>query len=209
MINNNNRVTIVGQVIEMEFSHEFRGENFYRVWVCTGRLSGIVDTLPVIISELLLELRQVGLGCSIQVNGQYRSRNKDHKLSLYVFATEISLCCNMEENRIILNGYICKQPIYRQTPSGREITDTMLAVHRPNKKSDYIPIICWGRNALYTSTLSVATNLIIEGRIQSREYQKEINGQCIIKTAFEVSVSNMTEIITEECSESLQEKSNG
>jgi len=189
MINENNRVTIVGQVGVIEFSHSFKGENFYRAWVSIHRLSDTVDTVPVIVPELLLELRQVGPDCNVCIEGQYRQRNTGRKSDLYVFANEISLCCEIDSNKILLNGYIGKQPIYRQTPTGREITDTIMAVNRPNKKADYIPCIFWGRNAERVSILPVGSHLILEGRIQSREYQKQLNGQFYTLTAYEVSIS--------------------
>ena len=156
----NNQVSIMGKIISgFVFSHEVFGEGFYMVDVSVQRLSESTDTIPVMISERLIDVTQDYQGEYIQIFGQFRSYNrheeKKNRLVLSVFAREISFVDGegdkVKSNQIFLDGYICKTPIYRRTPLGREISDMLLAVNRPYGKSDYIPCICWGRNARFTS----------------------------------------------------------
>ena len=197
----NNQVTIMGKVAtEFSFSHEVFGEGFYMVEVEVKRLSNSEDRIPLMISERLIDVTQDYTGEYIMVHGQFRSYNRHeeqkNRLVLSVFVREISF---MEEepdgtktNRIFLDGYICKAPIYRKTPLGREIADLLLAVNRPYGKSDYIPCICWGRNARYASGFEVGEHVQILGRIQSREYVKRISDtETEKRVAYEVSVSKL------------------
>jgi primosomal replication protein N len=197
----NNVVYIAGKVVgEMEFSHEVYGEGFYRFLIEVPRLSKCSDIIPVTISERLLEKDGILTGKYIEIDGQFRSYNNysesGNRLILTVFAREYRyLECENDiknPNRIYLNGYLCKNPIYRSTPLGREIADILLAVNRPYNKSDYIPCIAWGRNARFSERLQIGDNLKVWGRIQSRQYQKKYeNGKTVTKTAYEVSVSKM------------------
>lgn len=197
----NNQVTIMGKVAtEFSFSHEVFGEGFYMVEVEVKRLSNSEDSIPLMISERLIDVTQDYTGEYIMVHGQFRSYNRHeeqkNRLVLSVFVREISF---MEEepdgtktNSIWLDGYICKEPIYRKTPLGREIADLLLAVNRPYGKSDYIPCICWGRNARYASGFEVGEHVQILGRIQSREYVKRISDtETEKRVAYEVSVSKL------------------
>ena len=197
----NNQVTIMGKVAtEFSFSHEVFGEGFYMVEVEVKRLSNSEDRIPLMISERLIDVTQDYTGEYIMVHGQFRSYNRHeeqkNRLVLSVFVREISF---MEEepdgtktNSIWLDGYICKEPIYRKTPLGREIADLLLAVNRPYGKSDYIPCICWGRNARYASNFDVGEHVRIFGRIQSREYVKKLSEtQTETRIAYEVSVSKL------------------
>ena len=197
----NNQVTIMGKVAtEFSFSHEVFGEGFYIVEVEVKRLSNSEDRIPLMISERLIDVTQDYTGEYIMVHGQFRSYNRHeeqkNRLVLSVFVREISF---MEEepdgtktNSIWLDGYICKEPIYRKTPLGREIADLLLAVNRPYGKSDYIPCICWGRNARYASGFEVGEHVQILGRIQSREYVKRISDtETEKRVAYEVSVSKL------------------
>ena len=197
----NNQVTIMGKVAtEFSFSHEVFGEGFYMVEVEVKRLSNSEDRIPLMISERLIDVTQDYTGEYIMVHGQFRSYNrheeKKNRLVLSVFVREISF---MEEepdgtktNSIWLDGYICKEPIYRKTPLGREIADLLLAVNRPYGKSDYIPCICWGRNARYASGFEVGEHVQLLGRIQSREYVKRISDtETEKRVAYEVSVSKL------------------
>ncbi len=197
----NNVVTVSGRIISnAEFSHEVYGEGFYSFLLEVPRLSKTFDRIPVTISERLIQKEELEIGKHVKIDGQFRSynsySNEGNRLILTVFAREIEF---LEEdtviknpNQIFLNGFICKKPIYRTTPFGREITDILLAVNRPYNKSDYIPCIAWGRNARYSETLEVGDNIKIWGRIQSREYQKKYeNGEVVTKTAYEVSISKM------------------
>lgn len=198
-ITENNTVTIVGTVkSKPEFSHEMYGEGFYNVYLEVPRLSDISDTLPITVSERLMTGVELEVGSKLVVLGQLRSYNKlvdgSNKLILTIFARDVKQ--DDEEiknpNQIYLDGFICKKPIYRTTPFGREITDMLIAVNRPYNKSDYIPSIAWGRNARYSENLAVGDRIKVWGRIQSREYQKKINEEEVVtRTAYEVSISKM------------------
>lgn len=196
----NNKATLSGELVSnFEFSHEFYGEGFYTTMLSSERASGQKDIIPIMVSERLINISEEEgwIGQKINISGQFRSFNKHeegrNKLMLYVFAHEFIPVDEIEnKNQIFLDGYICKQPIYRKTPLGREITDILLAINRQYGKSDYIPMICWGRNAVYASGLKIGTRLQIEGRIQSREYEKKISEtESETWTAYEVSVSKM------------------
>lgn len=197
----NNKVSIIGKIVSgFTFSHKVFGEGFYMMDVAVKRLSGQDDIIPLIVSERLIDVHEDYIGCTIEALGQFRSYNRHdgvkNRLMLSVFAQEVAF---MEEfrdhtktNHIYLDGYICKAPMYRKTPLGREIADILLAVNRPYGKSDYIPCISWGRNARYASSLSVGTKVKIWGRIQSREYTKAISEtECEERIAYEVSISKM------------------
>ena len=197
----NNQVSIMGQIISpFTFSHQVFGEGFYLTDVLVKRLSDSEDRIPVMISERLIDVTQDYEGEYIQVYGQFRSYNrheeKKNRLVLSVFAREVSFVeeedDSVKSNQIFLDGYICKPPVYRKTPLGREIADLLIAVNRPYGKSDYIPCICWGRNARYASALAVGGHVLIWGRIQSREYIKRLSAtESEKRTAYEVSVSKL------------------
>ncbi len=195
----NNKIILCGTVIEAPtFSHEVFGESFYGFKLEIKRLSGQSDILPVIISERIISDKDINSGKRFYIDGQLRSYNiiTDNKsrLQLQTFAREIFEDEDGEDiNQITLDGYICKTPIYRVTPFSREIADILVAVNRAYGKSDYIPSICWGRNARYCQQLNVGDGIHIEGRLQSREYQKKIDEENVItKTAYEVSVSKLS-----------------
>ena len=197
----NNQVTIMGEIVSpFTFSHEVFGEGFYMVDVSVRRLSNSEDKIPVMISERLIDVTQDYTGEFIMVNGQFRSYNKHdelkNRLVLSVFAREVEFIeeelDGAKTNNIMLDGYICKLPVYRKTPLGREIADLLVAVNRPYGKSDYIPCICWGRNARFASAFEVGNHVQIFGRIQSREYVKKISETATEKRiAYEVSVSKL------------------
>lgn len=197
----NNQVVIAGEIVSgFTYSHEVYGEGFYMVEVSVNRLSNYADFIPVMVSERLIDVTQNYEGQYICVTGQFRSYNrheeKKNRLVLSVFAREIEFIeepgDDVKTNQIFLDGYICKEPIYRKTPLGREIADLLVAVNRSYGKSDYIPCICWGRNARYASGFEVGTHVQIWGRIQSREYVKKINEfETEKRIAYEVSVSKI------------------
>ena len=197
----NNQVSVIGEIVsEFSFSHEVFGEGFYMMDVMVKRLSDSADVIPVMISERLIDVTEDYTGEYIRVAGQFRSYNrheaKKNRLLLSVFARDIEFVEEVTENektnQIYLDGYICKQPVYRKTPLGREITDLLLASNRPYGKSDYIPCICWGRNARYASSFEVGMRCLIWGRIQSREYMKKVGEEELEKRiAYEVSVSKL------------------
>jgi len=197
----NNQVVVMGTIVsDFVYSHEIFGEGFYMVDVEVERLSDSSDVIPVMVSERLMNVEEDYKGYRIAVTGQFRSYNrheeKKNRLILSVFAREVEFINEIEEssksNQIYLDGYICKEPIYRKTPLGREIADLLIAVNRPYGKSDYIPCICWGRNARFASNFTVGSRCAIWGRIQSREYMKKINDEEAVKrVAYEVSVSKL------------------
>lgn len=198
----NNTVVLAGEVVSgFRYSHEVFGEGFYTMTLAVKRLSEEVDRLPIIISDRLLDVNQDYTGLTMQVSGQYRSYNnvKGNKkgLVLSVFVREfyflsVDLIDATKSNSIVLKGFVCKQPKYRKTPLGREITDLLIAVNRPYGKSDYIPCITWGRNARYAADFEIGTAVEINGRVQSREYQKRLNDYAVEnRTAYEVSVSKI------------------
>lgn len=199
-----NRVKVVGKIIsDKEFSHEMFGEKFYSFELEVPRLSDSVDILPITISERLLFDIDYYCGQYVIIEGQLRSYNRyinsNNRLILTIFTREIYIPDEDElteslrkPNEIYLDGYVCKKPVYRTTPFGREITDLLVAVNRPYNKSDYIPSIAWGRNARFCENLLVGDHIKIWGRIQSRSYQKRLSsGEVESKVAFEVSISKL------------------
>ena len=197
----NNQVSMMGEIVsEFQFSHEVFGEGFYMVELAVNRLRNYSDYIPLMISERLIDTEQDYTGQLIRVSGQFRSYNrheeKKNRLVLSVFVRELEFFDEIDENektnQIFLDGYICKEPIYRKTPLGREIADVLLAVNRSYGKSDYIPCICWGRNARFASGFTVGSHIQIVGRVQSREYVKRIDEENVEhRVAYEVSVSKV------------------
>ncbi len=202
----NNNVSIAGKVVEeCKFSHEVYGEGFYTFKISSERLSDNEDVLPITISERLIDKDSLKIGTFVEVLGQLRSynnySNKKNHLVLTIFAREICIITSLEDknpNQIFLNGYICKPPVYRKTPLGREIADMLVVVNRAYNKSDYIPCIAWGRNAKFSSGLQVGSNIKLWGRVQSRKYQKKIGEEVEERIAYEVSVSKIELVHTED-----------
>lgn len=216
----NNYLTLVGKVTgEKKFSHEIYGERFYIFNLEIPRLSGNADIIPITISERLLKEDTLNEGRNLLIKGQFRSYNsynqQKNRLILTVFAKDLTEIEENEEenemvkkdmvtNEVILVGYICKKPIYRQTPFGREIADLLLAVNRAYNKSDYIPCIAWGRNARFCQDVEVGAQVKIVGRVQSRNYEKKFeDGTSETRTAYEVSVGSL-ELIEENDGEKEQ-----
>ena len=197
----NNKVSVIGEIVsDFSFSHEVFGEGFYMVDVAVSRLSQQADVIPLMISERLVDVSQDYRGQTVEAIGQFRSYNRHegvkNRLMLSVFVREIhfieAFTDYTKTNQIFLAGYICKLPIYRKTPLGREIADLLLAVNRPYGKSDYIPCISWGRNARYAAGFTVGTRVRIWGRVQSREYTKKLSDtECEKRVAYEVSISKL------------------
>lgn len=202
-----NQLILVGKVTsEKRISHEIYGEKFYIFDLSVPRLSGNADIIPITISERLLMEDNLEVGKNVIIEGQFRSynsyENERSRLILTVFAKEIKFVENQEEdfkpskentsNEVILDGFICKTPIYRKTPFGREIADILLAVNRAYNKSDYIPCIAWGRNARFCENIPIGTEVRIIGRVQSRQYEKKYeDGTSEIKVAYEVSIASL------------------
>ena len=194
-----NVVNLTGELdSELEFSHEIFGEKFYNTKIKINRLSDSYDTLPITISERLLEEIDFNKNKLVSLTGQLRSHNKNidnkNRLVLTVFVRDLKVSDeeNKDPNSIFLDGYICKAPVYRKTPLGREITDLLVAINRPYNKSDYIPSIVWGRNAKFAKSLKVGDRIQMWGRVQSREYEKKTeDGNVLKKVAYEVSISKI------------------
>ena len=203
----NNHIIMVGKVTsDKRFSHEIYGEKFYIFDLSVPRLSGNSDIIPITISERLMVNGELPIGTKITVEGQFRSYNSygegKNKLVLTVFAKNVTLLEDQESevearkdfisNEVTLIGYICKKPVYRQTPFGREIADILLAVNRAYSKSDYIPCIAWGRTARFCENMEVGTEVKLVGRVQSRQYEKKHeDGTVENKVAYEVSVGSL------------------
>ena len=198
----NNRVQVMGEIVSrLSYSHETYGERFYMMDISVCRTSGTKDYIPIMVSERLMDVTGDHIGKLICIEGQFRSYNRKEDgrshLELSVFVQGIR---HLDEgyadcegnNRICLKGHLCKAPVYRKTPLGREITDILLAVNRPYGRSDYIPCICWGRDAVLASGLDVGSAVEVMGRIQSREYRKKLSEtEEEVRVAYEVSVCRM------------------
>jgi single-stranded DNA-binding protein len=221
MYSENNHLTLIGKVTsDKTFSHETYGEKFYSFDLEVIRLSENSDIIPITISERLLPEVNLAIGTKLAIDGQFRSynnyENEKNRLILTVFAKDVVEVKDETEeqdpkasNEIILIGYLCKKPIYRQTPFGREIADILLAVNRAYNKSDYIPCIAWGRNARFCQNIEVGTEVKVIGRIQSRKYEKkQEDGSIETRVAYEVSVSSMEIVEQGENQEEVQEEVN-
>lgn len=203
----NNKVTVIGEIVSpFTFSHEVFGEGFYSVDLAVNRLSDQVDVIPMLVSDRLIDVKQDYRGKTVMATGQFRSYNRHEELKnrlvLSVFVREIEFVEAFTDytktNQIFLDGYVCKPPIYRKTPLGREIADLLIAVNRPYGKSDYIPCIAWGRNARFASTFQVGCRIHIWGRVQSREYTKKVNEvETEKRVAYEISVSKIESVDVE------------
>lgn len=198
-----NQVYISGKIVS-DFQAFFKGDNtsYYMADMAVRRLSRQMDYIPVVLNDQMLNMAYDHKGQYISVIGQYISYNLNEngrrRLKFYVMAEKMELKDvedrTFDDNYIFLDGYICKEPIYRKTPHGHFITDLFLAVSGSNMKSYYIPCICWGRTAYYAASLSVGGRVEIVGRIQSREYNKQLDAFTVERRiAYEVSVKNFTE----------------
>lgn len=216
----NNYLVLIGNIVsDKTFSHEIYGESFYLFNLEVPRLSGNEDIIPITISERLIANFDLEIGKKVVVEGQFRSynsyENERNRLVLTVFAKDIMEYQEKEEeehkektsNEVVLTGYICKKPIYRQTPFGREIADILLAVNRAYNKSDYIPCIAWGRNARFCENMEVGTEVKVVGRVQSRIYEKKFeDGRVEQRVAYEISIGNLEVIDKKENEEEGHEE---
>ena len=211
----NNYLVLIGKIIsDKTFSHEIYGESFYVFNLEVPRLSGNEDIIPITISERLIANFDLTIGRKVVIEGQFRSynsyENEKNRLVLTVFAKDIIDYKEEQEenvsNEVVLNGYVCKKPIYRKTPFGREISDILLAVNRAYNKSDYIPCIAWGRNARFCENMEVGTEVKIVGRVQSRTYEKKFeDGRTEQRVAYEVSIGSFEVINKDENSNQNEE----
>ena len=211
----NNYLVLIGKIIsDKTFSHEIYGESFYVFNLEVPRFSGNEDIIPITISERLIANFDLTIGRKVVIEGQFRSynsyENEKNRLVLTVFAKDIIDYKEEQEenvsNEVVLNGYVCKKPIYRKTPFGREISDILLAVNRAYNKSDYIPCIAWGRNARFCENMEVGTEVKIVGRVQSRTYEKKFeDGRTEQRVAYEVSIGSLEVINKDENSNQNEE----
>ena len=200
----NNIITLTGTVeTEAQYSHSVLDEDFYSFMLRVPRLSDNDDILPITLSERQLDHILLGVGNKVKVKGQLRSYNKytetKTRLILTVFAKGIAPALPDDDdanpNEIFVNGFICKAPIYRRTPFGREITDLIVAVNRAFNRSDYIPAIAWGKNAVYSENLEIGSNVMLWGRLQSRNYNKRISeDETEVRTAYELSITKIEKL---------------
>ena len=198
----NNIITLTGTVeASPEYSHTVMDEKFYSFTLRVPRLSETEDFLPITISEEIFDPELIKKENPLKIKGQLRSYNKytetKTRLILTVFAKEISLPDELDSNpnEIFVNGFICKEPVYRKTPFGREITDLIIAVNRAFNRSDYIPAIAWGKNAVFSENLEVGSNVLLWGRLQSRNYNKRLSeNEVETRTAYELSITKIEKI---------------
>lgn len=216
----NNNVELLGEISsELRYYFKSNEQTFYRSTIKIERNSGNFDEIPFVVSGRIYK-DECCIGQSVKIKGEYRSRFKNGHVLLYVLAEEFepvskALCfVSAEEfaqgfvvgskNKIFLDGYICKNPIYRKTPLGKEITDIILAVNRDDGKSDYIPCIAWHRNARITGNLPVGVHIKIDGRVQSRQYVKKLSEEYAeTRTAYEVSIWRLEVLSGEKCKDQV------
>lgn len=197
----NNDVTLIGAIIDApKMDHSVYGVDYYRGKMVVKRNSGILDEIPFIVSDKTVNISKLNVGSMIAVDGVYRSyncKNENGKSTLDLYVLIKNVCFDMNivnmgiNNRIYLNGYICKDPVFRKTPKGRKITDVLLAVNGSYGRSEYVPCIIWGNNAKKSKKYKVGTNIEIWGRIQSRDYTKRIDDKVETRTAYEISVDTV------------------
>lgn len=187
-----NQVTLRGSLLSLpRFSHENHGKKFYRFTLEVPRLSGTADLLPIVAEERIIEAMETDAGDMIRVEGQIRSHNVRNNgsrhLLIFVFASAITVEEGEPLNDVLLEGILCREPVYRRTPLGREICDMMLAVPRQFKRADYLPCILWGRLAQEGSQCHIRDGIRISGRLQSRNYTKVTEEGPEERTAYEIS----------------------
>ena len=199
MHTDNNFVRLCGTMAARPvFSHESRGQAFYRFPLAVRRLSGAADVLPILLPRRQLELLEPGGEEKLLVEGELRSCNNRSgagaRRVITVFPREIGFCAQEDDNCVLLEGTLCRAPALRRTPLGREVCDLLLAVNRRCGRSDYLPCICWGRTARETAALGVGARVRLEGRFQSRAYRKLVEGEPTERTAYEISAATVVSL---------------
>ena len=187
-----NQIMLRGDLLVLpEFSHENHGKRFCRFHLEVPRLSGAVDTLPVVVRQELVDGLHLYPGIRLSVRGQIRSHNHNddtgRHLMIFVFAPELWIEDGEPINEVTVTGLLCREPTFRRTPLGREICDAMLAVPRAFRRADYLPCILWGRTAQEISRCHTRDQVTIQGRLQSRVYTKYLDETCVERTAYEIS----------------------
>ncbi|MDO4647500.1 MAG: single-stranded DNA-binding protein [Eubacteriales bacterium] len=198
-IENTNLVSMRGKIEkEFRFSHDSHGENFYTTDLVIHRRSDAEDRIPLVVSDRVMDVRQSYAGSYVSVHGLFQSRNyRDEekvRTALSVLARDFSVVDDEErgpQDHIYLEGFLCKKPVFRKTPGGREISELILAVNRSTGRTDYIPCISWGKTARFASGLPVGCHLMVWGRIQSREYSKKTEEEVKLRVTYEVSVARL------------------
>lgn len=197
-----NLAVVEGEIIsDFQYSHSAYGKRFYKTEVVVKRLSDAIDIIPIMVQENLIDINQYQAGQHVCAKGMfhsYRYYKEDGNHMVWVLlALEMSKqnqdMGGEENNNILLEGYICKSPCYRKVASGRKITDILIAVNYPSRKSDYLPCICWGKNAVFAADLKTGEHIKINGRIQSRDYIKKISEKKLkLNTVYEISVREIS-----------------
>ena len=193
---NENRALLRGTAAaEPVLSHETHGVVYETFPLAVRRLSGSEDRVNVLVPRVLLEQRPVTEGMELEVEGEVRSFNnksgKGSRLVITLYAKELRPAAGEHENQLLLAGVLCKPPVVRRTPLGRDICDLMLAVNRRYGRADYLPCIAWGSLAHQCGGMEVGSTLYFEGRLQSRTYTKNLGDRTEERVAFEVSVMNL------------------
>ena len=187
-----NQITVRGSLMALpRFSHENHGKYFYRFSLEVPRLSGTVDILPVVAEGRILNQMDLSGGGMLTIKGQIRSHNNREngvrRLLIFIFATDVLSEDGEPINDVMVEGPLCREPVYRRTPLGREICDVMMAVPRAFKRADYLPCILWGRTAQDISHCHTRDRIQIIGRLQSRTYTKLTDDGPVERTAYEIS----------------------
>lgn len=198
-----NAITLRGSLLELpKYSHENHGRHFYQFLLEVPRLSGAVDLLPVIAEQSILDSFDLSGGEMLTVTGQIRSHNHRadgvRHLMVFTYATGITAEDGEPLNEVTVTGPLCKEPIFRRTPLGRDICDVMLAVPRAFHRADYLPCILWGRTAQEISLCHISDRITINGRLQSRIYTKLSKDGAIQRTAYEISALTAQQVFPEE-----------
>ncbi|MCI8476995.1 MAG: single-stranded DNA-binding protein [Oscillospiraceae bacterium] len=193
---NENRAILRGTVAASPAaSHENHGITYDTFPLSVCRLSGCPDVINVVAAQSLLEEFPLEAGMEVEIQGEVRSFNnksgQGSRLVITLFARQITPASGPHCNELTLRGVLCKPPILRRTPLGREICDLMLAVNRRYGRADYLPCIAWGAVAQYCGSLQVGDSITLEGRLQSRTYTKLIDGQSQERVAYEISIMRL------------------
>lgn len=189
-----NRVILRGTVAgDAVLSHQVHGIDFYRFPLSVPRLSGREDLLNILCPGPEAALPTAG--DYVEVTGQVRSFNNrsgvGSRLVITVLARTVTPGIGEPCNQVTLQGALCKPPVLRQTPLGRDICDLLLAVNRRYRRADYLPCIAWGTLALQCGRMGTGDPLWLEGRLQSRLYRKTIGETVQERTAFEISIASL------------------
>jgi len=191
-----NTISVVGTVKDISFDHSNSKTNMYRLLIGTDRLSGVTDEIRVNVEEYLLNCSDIQVGQRVQVEGIIRTYRKNSHLILVVIAKDIITSNVPEQDRNVasIEGFVCKPPIFRETPFGKHIIDLHIAHNTDSGISSYIPCIVWNKLAMFYKDIQVGQGVSITGRLQSRKYNKVIEDTVVEKTVNELSIISMKPI---------------